>query len=90
MKTLAANLIEKENIPWMILQPARNEKNDLICKLKKAESLGNLLKTKVSIYFNSSDGLNVVNTTIWFASEDYVCLKGGITIPTSCITDVVF
>jgi hypothetical protein len=90
MKTLAANLIEKENIPWMILQPARNEKNDLIYKLKKAESLGNLLKTKVSIYFNSSDGLNVVNTTVWFASEDYVCLKGGITIPTSCITDVVF
>lgn len=58
--------------------------------LKKAESVGNLYKSKVKIYFKTSDlELMAVETTIWSADEEFVTVKGG-AIPTHSIWAVDF
>jgi len=59
--------------------------------LQKAEILGNGHKSKVRIEFTSlSHKVNVVNTTVWATTEEYVVLKGGMYLPVSAILNVEF
>lgn len=79
--------IKKEDIPQL-----KFSKNETLLSSKKrklrahylerATQLGNLLKTKVKIYFiDNSNKLMSVNTTIWAVTSNFVVLKQGITIP---------
>ncbi|SDS67307.1 hypothetical protein [Winogradskyella sediminis] len=79
--------IEKEDIPQI-----KFSQNETLLSSKKRKlrayylergtQLGNLLKTKVKIYFmDSSNKLLSVNTTIWAVTSNFVVLKQGITIP---------
>ncbi|REG88803.1 hypothetical protein [Winogradskyella sediminis] len=79
--------IEKEDIPQI-----KFSQNETLLSFKKRKlrayylergtQLGNLLKTKVKIYFmDSSNKLLSVNTTIWAVTSNFVVLKQGITIP---------
>jgi hypothetical protein len=59
-------------------------------KLKRAEQLGNIYKTKSKIAFKTLEGLFRVETTVWATTEKFVSLKGGILIPIHCIKGVEF
>ena len=80
-------VIQKENIPQLkfsndeVLQSLKKQKLRTHY-LERATQLGNLLKTKVNIYFkDSTNRLMSVNTTIWAVTSDFVILKQGVTIP---------
>ncbi|MEI6311160.1 MAG: hypothetical protein WCP57_02770 [Bacteroidota bacterium] len=91
---MTAELIQKEQLNEIefvantIANP--KEKSELMQKLKKWETLGNGFKNKCKIYFNDISGIKVLETTIWMVSNEYVNLKGGLTIPVNSIVDVEF
>ena len=59
--------------------------------LLRAERLGNAFHGKVRIFFKALDvAERAVETTVWAASDDYVNLKGGITLPVRAISRVEF
>jgi hypothetical protein len=58
--------------------------------LVRAERLGNAYHGKVRITFQTLGQENVVETTVWAASHDYVSLKGGVVLPVRSISEVEF
>lgn len=68
---------------------SKEEKENLINKLKSATIIGNLEKTKCKIIFRDIDGIKIVETTIWATCEKNIVLKSGILIPIRCIIDVI-
>lgn len=57
--------------------------------LEEAMLLGNGEKHKVKIIFESTDGLKMVDTTVWDTTDSHIELKGGIDIPICCIREVL-
>jgi hypothetical protein len=54
--------------------------------LHRAQTLGNLLQSKVKLIFESAEGIVYqVETTVWAVGNEYVSLKGGKVIPISSI-----
>lgn len=86
-----SNRIEKEAIPELHLIPAPidNSKKWKI-ELAYAVRLGNEHKGKTTISFTAKEGNYLVETTIWSVTDNSLSLKGGITIPLNCITDIHF
>lgn len=57
--------------------------------LMRAQALGNLLKNKVYITFETADEkVYRVHTTVWAVGSEFLCLKADICIPINCIIDV--
>lgn len=56
--------------------------------LEKAMILGNAYRRKVKIFFETSEGMCQVETTIWASTEKNIILKGGVVIPIHCIRRV--
>ena len=56
--------------------------------LALAMQLGNSLKHKVKILFKDFYKVQMVETTVWFANEQHVVLKGGVVIPTARIIKI--
>lgn len=53
--------------------------------LTKAQTMGNLFKHKVKIYFKTAEHeLLAIETTIWSADEAFITVKGG-AIPTRAV-----
>ena len=50
--------------------------------------LGNGYKSKCKIYFEDNEGIKMVETTVWFADNDHVVLKGDNRIPLSNIVKI--
>ena len=92
MKTI--EIIEKESIKDLqfckkevLLEEADRRKRGF--DLNRAQSLGNLLKNKVYITFETADEkVYKVHTTIWAVGSEFVCLKSDISIPINCIIDI--
>jgi hypothetical protein len=92
MKTIQS--IEKENIGNLkfskrevLMDP--NEIQQRRLDLYRAQSLGNLLQSKVNITFETSDEtIYQVSTTVWAVGQDFITLKGGIHIPISSVVEV--
>ncbi len=61
----------------------------LLHDLERAMIIGNSQQGKVKIVFESDHGKVAVETTVWAATDNYVSLKGGISIPMSSIHEVV-
>lgn len=59
-------------------------------ELSYAERLGNQFKGKTTITFQTTRGSRTVQTTVWSLADDYIVLKGGITVPLNSITEVHF
>lgn len=86
MKT---TIIEKEQLPLLPLYPIKERNSsDFTLRLNEAVLLSNTDKNKCKITVLSHNGLITVNTTIWYASNEHICLKGGITVPIKCIYDI--
>ena len=90
----AAIKINKENISSLhfgqeeVLQ-SKDEIRMRLFELERSQTLGNLLQTKVKLTFQSSDSqIYEVDTTVWAVGNQFVLLKGGITIPIHSIIQI--
>ena len=87
-------LIEKEDIEVVHFIKTSTSINPsefvaLLNDLNKAVILGNSQNhVKVKITFDTTDGLRMVNTTIWQADDKGITLKGGVMIPVHSIVKV--
>lgn len=82
-------LINKEDITNYTLIKAEVDQTEYYSRiLKYFERLGNEFKGKCTISFNTSQGHKMVNTTVWSVTDNFVQLKGGISIPLSSIIEV--
>lgn len=85
--------IEKEQIEFLNFpkEEVLDLKEDQIIRihqLKRAQSLGNLEREKVKIFFVDDTGLKKVETTIWAVTDKSVVLKKSTIIPLSRIVSV--
>lgn len=54
--------------------------------LNRAMTLGNLEHGKVKIHFlDAQHNFYLVETTVWAVTEEYLCLKGDLQIPTCAV-----
>lgn len=84
-------LIEKEHISALTFRDTEAEvQNPLEVRrqLAKALILGNSLKHKVRLTFDSDSGLKMVHTTIWGVGQNRIMLKKGLSLPIDSIIDV--
>jgi len=89
MSNTMTEVIEKEEIAAYELVPAFVDKTQEWQKLLPyALRLGNEFKGKTYITVETTRGPRTVVTTVWSVSENYLNLKGGITIPLSVIIDI--
>ena len=78
--------IPKEKVPQTHFRSTGQiPSEELIRKLYRAMLFGNGWLQKVGIYFHTQSGPRKIETTIWSASEKFISIKGGVTIPVSCI-----
>ena len=84
-----ARLIQKEEIPALHLVPAFVDNSQKWRQeLLYATRLGNEFKGKTAITFETTQGPCEVETTIWSVTDNYLQLKGGITIPLQSVITV--
>ena len=93
-KSYDAILVEKENIkglkfPEENIYSSSRELREIDIKLRIAGILGNMEKIKCKIFFEDSEAVKVVETTIWATCEKNIVLKAGIHIPIRRIIDIV-
>jgi hypothetical protein len=86
--------IEKEHLAHLFFSkneviPDSDLQKDRMSKLFRSQTLGNLLQTKVHLTFKAADGqFYRIHTTVWAVGNDFVSLKGGMTIPISSILEI--
>ncbi len=91
MGEMQTQLINKEEIPLLKITDAQTDMSKTWREmLEYGVRLGNQFKGKASISFQTNEGIRTVETTIWSATEHYLSLKGGISIPLKSITDLHF
>ncbi len=95
MDTNRSTLVQKEEIENLVfpaesIERTEQQTKDLNNKLQDAMTLGNLHHTKIKIIFKDSEGLKEVETTVWVASEKFISLKAGVSIPVRRIVEVRF
>jgi hypothetical protein len=84
-------MILKEDIGQYHIVPAQENKSEFWKQeLSYAVRLGNEFKGKTTVTFETSEGSRTVQTTVWSLTDNYIVLKGGITIPLNSITEVHF
>ncbi|RFC54376.1 hypothetical protein [Brumimicrobium aurantiacum] len=83
-------IIEKELIPQLKFpkELSHVQQEGLMEKLIEATKLGNIDHVKVAIVFEDSEGVKQVETTIWAAGLNYICLKGGMWLPIANIIKI--
>jgi len=54
-----------------------------------AMKLGNSSKNKVKIMFEDTEGMKIVETTVWGMTDGYLILKRGIMLPLHCIHKII-
>lgn len=95
MEALRTQLIEKELVPNLIFPSnpiyirSENEQKELVKKLERATTLGNVHHNKIKIIFQDDEGLKEVRTTIWATGDKHIVLKQGTFIPINRIVDIV-
>ena len=84
--------IDKESISSLSFHKELDieQDDDIKQRLERATMLGNIHHSKVTIYFHDDEGPKKVETTIWATGTKFICLKGGVWIPISRITDVQY
>jgi hypothetical protein len=85
--------IDKENISGLKFpdQDVLNSKDEIrarVLNLERALKLGNLEHNKIKIVFEDSEGIKMVNTTVWGVTDKRVILKQGVVIPIHRIHEV--
>jgi hypothetical protein len=79
--TVEKEAIEKLNFPKEDVLLLREQMEERRSEIEKAMRLGNMFKGKVKIVFEDSEGLKMVETTIWSLTDKNIVLKNGILLP---------
>lgn len=83
--------IAKEQIPQLTIIPAFVDRSEhWRNELAYAVRLGNEMKGKTSITFETMAGPRTVETTVWSFTDDFLQLKGGLHIPLHSIINIHF
>ncbi|SHN27496.1 hypothetical protein SAMN04488057_115127 [Cyclobacterium lianum] len=89
MKTIAKEELIGFRYSRKEVLPDPNEIKLRNMDLERALALGNLEHGKVKITFlDQSLNLFQVGTTVWAVTDDYVCLKGSLSIPKRAIIQI--
>lgn len=56
---------------------------------QRAMKLGNLFNDKVKIVFEDTEGMKMVETTVWGMTDSYLIFKRGMTLPLNRIHDII-
>ncbi len=84
-------IIEKEQIPDYKIVPAFVDKSEYWEKeMQYAVRLGNEFKGKTTITFETTQGPRAVTTTVWSVTNNFIQLKGGLSIPLNSVIDMHF
>lgn len=88
-----ATLIEKEKVDKLTFPKGEVLGSDEAIKIRRiklenAVRLGNIEHYKVKIIFGADEGLMLVHTSVWAITNNYISLKGGITIPVNRIYEI--
>ncbi len=88
--SLPIEIIQKEDLGTLTYHETlqTTPTKDLAERLDEALRLGNAFQTKVSIIFQSDQGIKRVDTTVWSKGEQFVTLKGGVWIPINHIIQI--
>lgn len=92
MKTITQ--LEKEQIAQLTFGKREvlenpDDKKTRMADLHRAQTLGNLLQTKVKLIFETADRqVYQVETTVWAVGPEFVSLKGGIYLPINSILQI--
>lgn len=92
----AIQRIEKEQMNSIIfaqddIYSTADERSIRLYNLRRAMLLGNLYKSHVNLVCTNEVGeLVETEATVWAVTDQYVMLKGGITIPIKAIKEVKF
>lgn len=81
LSTVEKEAIEKLNFPAQDVLLLREQMEERRSEIEKAMRLGNMFKGRVKIVFEDSEGLKMVETSIWGLSYKNVVLKNGILLP---------
>lgn len=57
-------------------------------KLERAVRLGNEFKGKTMITFMTDQGPKKIETTIWTLTEEFIQIKGGVSIPLKSLLEI--
>jgi hypothetical protein len=88
---MTGDLILKEDIHnYKCTNAAEDRSAYWYRELAYAVRLGNEFKGKTTISFNTTEGIKTVETTVWSLTENYLQLKGGISIPLNSIVEIHF
>jgi hypothetical protein len=81
VNTVEKEAIEKLHFPAQDVLLLREQVEERRSEIEKAMRLGNMFKGKVKIVFEDSEGLKMVEATIWSLADKNVVLKNGILLP---------
>lgn len=86
---MEAEFIEKEEVINYHFAEA-DSKNYHVTKdqLERAVRLGNEFKSKTYITFQTNEGPKRIETTVWTLTDEYIQIKGGVSIPLKSLIDI--
>ena len=79
--TVQKEMISGFRFPEKDVLTSKDEMKLRLADLERALKLGNLEHNKIKIIFEDSDGIKLVETTVWGVTDKRVILKQGIMIP---------
>lgn len=86
---MEAEFIEKEEVINYHFVPVENNENHVTQeKLERALRLGNEFKSKTVITFLTDQGPKKIETTVWTLTEQFIQIKGSVSIPRKSLIDV--
>lgn len=86
---MEAEFIEKEEVINYHFVPVENNENPVTQeKLERALRLGNEFKSKTVITFLTDQGPKKIETTVWTLTEQFIQIKGSVSIPRKSLIDV--
>ncbi|HSY76150.1 MAG TPA: hypothetical protein VK890_04795, partial [Bacteroidia bacterium] len=81
--------IEKLNFPEQEVLLSQEEINHRQYEAERAMKLGNYFKDKVKIIFEDSEGMKMVETTIWGVIDRRLLLKRGLILPLYRVHEII-
>lgn len=86
---MEAEFIEKEEVINYHFAEADSKNNQVTKdKLERAVRLGNEYKSKTYITFQTNEGPKRIETTVWTLTDEYIQIKGGVSIPLKSLIDI--
>jgi hypothetical protein len=81
--------IEKMSFPEPEVLLTQEQINHRQYEAQRAMKLGNYFKDKVKVIFEDTEGMKMVETTVWGVTDKRLLLKRGIMIPLNRVHEII-